>query len=120
MSDGRDRLGAFVGMATFLGGVAILVLTFFLAYHLFQVPPERALDLQAGKPLDVNDAGRALLGLVYRIVMLLLMCVAGSMIASRGIKLYASGREPGLPVARERGGGEVSGPADRETAGKRD
>jgi len=105
VSSGKDRAGGWVGILTFLVGVAMLTVTFTIAYGLFQVPPEKALDLKPDQPLNVNDTGRAMIGLLFRIAMLLVMCWVGAVIANRGIKLYASGRpdvkDPSEPVKKE-------------------
>lgn len=86
--------GAFLGVFTFLGGIGLIGLTFSFAYTLFNTPPETALGLRADQPLDANVTGRLLIGILYRIVLLILMCIAGSMIATRGIKLYGASRAP--------------------------
>lgn len=100
MSTSKDRAGGWVGIVTFLVGVGMLTLTFTIAYGLFQIPPEKALDLNPNQPLSVNDTGRAAIGLLFRIAMLLVMCWVGAVIANRGIKLYASGRPDVKPVPK--------------------
>lgn len=103
MPEGRFKFGAFVGMLIFLAGVALLGVTFYTAWQLFQVRPEDALNLKPDKPLNLNETGVSLLGVVYRIAMLLVMCIVGSVIANRGIKLFAAsgGMLPQKPSARE-------------------
>lgn len=101
MSEGRDRVGGWLGIVTFLGGVALLLLTFGIAYRLFSSPPEEALDLKKGAPINLDETGRAAFLLVFRMVMLLVMSVVGSVIANRGIKLYAAGRGPAPTPKRE-------------------
>ena len=78
-----------MGLATFLGGVAILVEVFNLAWQMFTKPPAEALGVVNGKAIDVNTVGPNLVGIVIRIAMLLLMAFVGSIIANRGIGLYS-------------------------------
>lgn len=84
----RNVTGQVVGLLTFLGGVALLALTFKLAYDLFQLPPATVLGLKENQPIDVQYAGRSAMEVVIRIILLLMMCVVGSVIANRGIRLY--------------------------------
>lgn len=92
MSARRDPVGPLLGLVTFLGGIALLGFTFLLAFQLFSQSPNDTLGLVPGKPLDPYRAGESLLGLVARILLLAVMCLAGSVIANRGIKLYSTGR----------------------------
>lgn len=89
---GRDWLGSLLGIGVFLGGVALLVVTFRLAYDMFAVPPSQALGIQSGKPLNVDTAGSSLAGVFIRILLLMAMALMGSWVANRGIALYASAR----------------------------
>lgn len=100
MADRRDGLGTLVGLLVFLGGVALLLVTFQLAYVQFGAPPERTLGLTAGQPLDLPEAGRGLLGFLVRFLLLLAMGAVGSMVATRGLKLYAAARPTALPAPR--------------------
>jgi hypothetical protein len=85
----RDPIGSVVGLVTFLGGVAVLLVVFSLAYRMFTLPPSDALGLVKDKPIDVNTVGPSLATVVIRILLLLLMGLVGSMIANRGIGLYS-------------------------------
>jgi hypothetical protein len=93
MKERREWTGILVGILTFLVGIAIVVFVFSQALSLFQTPPEQALGLKAGKPLDANEAGRSGIALIFRIFLLLVMCWIGSVIANRGIKLYSESRK---------------------------
>ncbi len=84
-----DGLGKALGILTFLGGVALLVITFRLAYDMFMVPPEQALHLEKGKVLDVAVAGQSFGVLLLRVLLLIVMGLMGSLVANRGIKLYS-------------------------------
>jgi len=81
-------LGKVIGILTFLGGIALLVLTFKLAFDMFQVPPDQALHLEKGKVLDVAVAGQSFGVLLLRVLLLIVMGLVGSLVANRGIKLY--------------------------------
>jgi CDP-diglyceride synthetase len=80
----RDVTGALVG-------IALLVITFRLAYGMFTVPTDRALGLQPNQPVQLEDAGQRLVGVLIRILLLIVMAGVGSAIATRGIKLYTDG-----------------------------
>jgi uncharacterized membrane protein YbhN (UPF0104 family) len=88
----RDIIGTLAGLLVFCGGVGLLVLTFRLAYDLFMGPPDSALGITKGKPLDVARAGDSAAILILRIILLLIMAFVGSQVANRGISLYADSR----------------------------
>lgn len=85
----RDLAGSIVGMLVFLGGVALLLLVFRMAYAMFETPPTVALRLQNGKAVDLASASDRLTAIVVRVVLLVLMALTGSLVANRGIHLYA-------------------------------
>lgn len=86
-------------MLVFLGGVALIALTFKLAYDMFQVPPEQALKIAQGKTLDLAIAGQSFGSIFIRILLLIVMGLMGSLVANRGISLYerSGGRRFYLP-----------------------
>lgn len=88
----RDVFGTAFGLLVFCGGVALLLITFRAAYELFTVPPESALGIEHGKTLDVAKAGDSAALLILRIILLFVMAFVGSMVANRGISLYADAR----------------------------
>jgi flagellar biosynthesis protein FlhB len=88
MQPRRDWLGAVTGIFVFLCGVALLVWTFQLAYQMFSTPVEAALGVQGKEPINLETTPALAIRLVFRVVMLLLMCFIASLIANRGIKLY--------------------------------
>lgn len=90
-----------MGLIVFLIGVAIILWTFQQAYTMFSVPPETALNIKKGNTLDVNVAAQSGATIVYRIALLFLMTLIGSIISNRGIKLYSESQK-GVPHA-ERG-----------------
>lgn len=87
-----DWLGATIGFVTFLGGVALLLFTFKLAYDMFSVSPEKAVGITKDNAVDIAKAGESLASIAMRILLLLVMSGVGSMVANRGIKLYVSAR----------------------------
>lgn len=71
-----------------MGGIALIALTFKLAYDMFQVPPEQALRIAQGKTLDLAVAGQSFGSVLIRILLLVVMGLMGSLVANRGISLY--------------------------------
>lgn len=102
--------GGLFGILFFLLGAALLVMTFRMAFELFGREPSDLLDLQKGKPLDLNNAGAQLVGVIVKILLLLVMAVVGGMVANRGIRLYADSKpqkhpdKVTAPVAEEKKG----------------
>src|SRR5579863_4009355 len=88
----RDAFGTLFGLLVFFGGVGLLLVTFRLAYNLFLVPPEVAIGIQKGNTLDLAKAGDSAAQLVFRIILLLTMAFVGSLVANKGISLYADAR----------------------------
>jgi hypothetical protein len=82
-----------LGIVVFLGGVALLVWTFSIAFNLFKTPTQEVLGLTPGKPLDVGKAGSSFAVQIVRVLLLMVMALVSSLIANKGIHLYASGRE---------------------------
>jgi len=85
-------MGAAFGAVTFVLGIALLLLTFKLAYDMFTIKPEVAVSAQKGSGIDVARASQSLAEVFLRFVLLLIMAIVGSTIANRGIKLYVSAR----------------------------
>ncbi len=89
-----DLVGRIIGMLVFLIGVGLLLWVFYIAYGLFTKTGPAALGLTfTGDPK--KDPTAVLIGsqfalLLFRIVYLFLMAIAGSMIANKGINLYFS------------------------------
>jgi hypothetical protein len=113
-SDHPLRLyGAALGILVFLAGIALLGYVFLTAHALFETPPP---PLPAPPPPSTpgtaadatNTASAAtaisqsLVDFVKRLLLLLLMCIAGSVIASRGIELFfkaCAAATPSKPAA---------------------
>ncbi len=88
----RDFFGSLIGIVAFLGGVALLVLVFKLAYEMFNTPPAKTLGFEGAKKIDLNAGLTSLFGVMIRILLLLVMGIVGSWIANRGISLYTQAR----------------------------
>jgi hypothetical protein len=88
MQGRRDVIGSVLGILVFLGGVALLIVTFRLAFDMFRVPPQTVLSGKPGQPLNLQLAGTTFVGVILRILLLLVMGFVSSLIANRGIHLY--------------------------------
>lgn len=94
--------GGLFGIVIFLIGVALLGLSFKLAYNLFMVDPATRFQIGGpNQPLDFGKAVPTLLGLLVQVLLLLVMSIVGGMIANRGIRLYADAK--GKVVRPEKG-----------------
>ena len=81
-----------MGLLVFLGGIALLLYTFKLAYAMYVTPPAEALNIKSSAALDLTQAGTSLVGVLIRVLLLVVMGVVGSLIANRGISLFAGSR----------------------------
>jgi len=89
----RSGVGMTVGVITFLVGVALLLLTFKLAYDMFSIPATRVIASTAnGQAVDLGKSGDNLANVVIRVGLLIVMGLMGSLIANRGISLFTSSR----------------------------
>lgn len=82
-----------LGIVTFLVGVALLLLTFKLAYDLFSVPPGTVVATSADKGyVDLGKSGENLVAIVVRVLLLIVMGLMGSLIANRGVSMFTHSR----------------------------
>jgi hypothetical protein len=86
----KKRGSAPVGLVSFLVGITMIVFAFYLAFQIFSVPPSVTMDAIPGKPLDFSKAAESFSTVFIRLLLLIVMAGFGSMVANRGIKLYAS------------------------------
>ncbi len=77
-----------LGALAFLVGLGLIVFTFQQAWILFQTPPAKALGVKPGMELDVNDTVARITSILFRILMLLVMGWAGSLVAKWGLRMY--------------------------------
>ena len=88
---------AVLGIVVFLAGIALLAYTFQLANAMFSAQPEQVLG-SAGKPtFDLALAGQSLIAILTRVLVLIVMGLMGSLIANKGISLFAGSRLPQRP-----------------------
>lgn len=104
MSAQHDIPARIAGLLVFLFGVALLVFVFIAANSLFNapapvVPPPPPPGATATGPSAAAEIGKSFSQLFRQILLLLLMCVAGSVIASKGIQLYFAARPASAPGA---------------------
>ncbi len=89
--------GILLGILVFLGGIALLALTFKLAIDMFTTDPNKLFGLEA-KTLDLSKAVATLMAVVVKVLLLLVMAIVGGLIANRGIHLYADSRHSSKAV----------------------
>ena len=87
-----DVPGRLVALLVFLLGVGMLVFVFVTALHLFQSPvPGLALPVAQGQTAQpAANIGAALIVFVRELLLLGVMTLAGSLLASKGTHLYFS------------------------------
>jgi hypothetical protein len=96
-----DLTGRILGILVFLLGVALLCAVFSMAYTLFHATPEAVLGYKAtGNPK--TDPSLAAIGthfgsLLFRLALLFIMSIAGSLVAQLGVKLYFSAMKGPTP-----------------------
>jgi hypothetical protein len=87
-----------LGLVVFLGGVGLLLLTFKLAYGMFSIAPEKALNLSDKNTLEIGTVGSTLTGLIIRVLLLIVMGLVSSLVASKGVHMYTESRAIGDKV----------------------
>jgi hypothetical protein len=85
-----DLPGRLLALLVFLAGVGILIFVFVTALHLFQspVPGLEPLQKPGAPPPAASNIGTALVDFARRLLLLMIMTLAGSLLASRGAHLY--------------------------------
>ena len=86
----HDLSGRLVSLLVFLIGVAMLVFVFIIALHLFETPvPGLDLPIKTGAPAPpAVNIGASLAVFARSLLLLGVMTLAGSLIASKGAHLY--------------------------------
>ena len=97
----RDWFGSFVALLVFFAGIGMIVFTFQQALQMFATPPAAALGIQKAKPLDVNETGANLVGILIRILLLFVLSVCGSLVANKGVSLFGASRHLPAPKTNE-------------------
>ena len=85
-----DASGRLLALLVFLAGVGMLVFVFLTALHLFQspVPGLEPLQTPGAAPPPAAGIGTALADFARRLLLLGVMTLIGSLLASRGAHLY--------------------------------
>jgi len=86
----HDLSGRLVSLLVFLAGIGMLIFVFITALHLFQSPVP-GLDLPVKKGAAAPPAaniGTALIAFLRELLLLGVMTLVGSLLASRGAHLY--------------------------------
>lgn len=83
----NDLLGKMLGIVTFLGGVFLLVIVFNLAHSYFSANVVSQHAVGSAQPAT-SELGKTAVGILAKIGLLIVMTIAGSIIAARGIQLY--------------------------------
>ena len=119
-----DLTGRLLALLVFLVGVGMLVFVFVTALHLFQspVPGLEPLQKAGAAPPPSANIGTALADFARRLLLLMVMTLAGSILASKGAHLYFGtvypASEPAAaPIARN-GRGIPTPPAEAAPAEK--
>lgn len=83
-----------LGVLTFVAGVALLLVTFKLAYNLFTLPPDNVISYSVkDSAVDLGKSGNNLATIVVRVLLLIVMGLMGSLIANRGVSMFVGSRE---------------------------
>ncbi len=113
-----DLPGRLLALLVFLVGVGMLVFVFVTALHLFQspVPGLEPLQKPGAPPPPAANIGTALADFVRRLLLLMVMTLAGSLLASKGAHLYfgtvypASETAAATPIVKNGSGAKPSVP----------
>ena len=111
----HDRLGRLIGLVVFFAGVGLLAWVFVRANDLFNAPPPAVPNPPAPAPASGASTtpspfvpiAASFATLLRQLLLLLLMSVAGSLMASKGVQMFFAARP--LP-------GDSSGPASAPPA----
>lgn len=87
-----DGFGGFLGIIVFLAGIALLFYAFQTAAGILAPAPAQAMGLDNGQPADLMKTGQNFIGLLQQVVVLLVMCTVGAIVATRGVKMYGASR----------------------------
>jgi len=112
----HDLPGRLVALLVFLIGVAMLVFVFVTALHLFQSPvPGLDLPIQAGTaPRPAVNIGAAMAVFTRSLLLLGVMTLAGSLLASKGAHLYFGTVYPPIESAASASAGKNGSTEVRE------
>ncbi|MFQ3610052.1 MAG: hypothetical protein SNJ72_01030 [Fimbriimonadales bacterium] len=89
----RDWFGRTIAFLTLWLGVGLMLFAFWLAYRMFQVPPQQLMTNPENGAPDLNSIAIGVWASVRGLLLLVLMTIVGGMIANRGIALYMQVRK---------------------------
>lgn len=92
MRPARDWLGRIFALLITALGVALMLLCFYLAYQQFTTPPRELMNNPATDQPDLGSIATGVWTSLRAILLLLVMVIAGGMIANRGVGLYLNVR----------------------------
>jgi len=95
----RDWLGRIVALLITLLGVGLMVACFYLAYQQFTTPPRVLMNNPQTNQPDLASIATGVWTSVRAILLLLVMVIAGGMIANRGVGLYLNVRRAEMEEA---------------------
>lgn len=85
----RDSVGGRVlGILVFLVGIAILIGVAVVTYRLFNTSAAALKPTSGAANGAVAQLGNSAIKMLYRIALLIVMCIVGSLLAARGLHLY--------------------------------
>lgn len=95
----RDLLARIIGLTVFAIGITILLVTFIIAYSLFTTSADGLAITPAGPgdPPATTALSQSALLVFYRIGLLFIMALVGSLMAGRGVQMYGAGERPLKP-----------------------
>jgi len=96
MKPSRDWLGRLLSIGVFLTGIGLMLIAFWLAYRMFQTPPQRLFQNTASNNPNLGTIATGVWAALRGILLLVLMAIVGGMIANRGINLYLAVRRAEL------------------------
>ena len=79
---------AAIALLVFLAGILLIGFTFAQAYEMFRVAPDVAVGGPEKQVLNIEGTVNNLVGIIKNVLLLVVMAVIGSVVASQGIKLY--------------------------------
>lgn len=95
-----SAVGRALGILVFLLGIGILVAVAVISYNLFNNSGS-ALTVTPGSSAGAtSQLGASAIRLLYRLALLIVLCIAGSLVAARGLHFYFVAT--GSPMASRR------------------
>ena len=97
-----ETTGRIIGLLTFLAGIGLLVFVAVLAYSFFTQTSMVPLPVRDTTTPTATRLGESAIKLFFQIALLIVLTIVGSLLASKGIHLYAVATGNDRHVTRER------------------